>query len=251
MPGTIGSNSGDVAEADTVELKRATQVFRFDEARLDSAICGRIWRSQSEPVESFTSVAAAHWEMAVIRQYGRTSVFVRGPETRASLAAVPPDAEFFGIEFKLGTCMPDFPVAPLVDGALLVPNAGSRTFWINGSAWEIPTFDNADVFLRRLAQKHLVVCDPIVEAALGANPPDLSERSLRRRIRRTTGLTRSAIRQITRAEEAVALLESGAAILDVVARAGYADQAHLTRSLRRFVGQTPAQIRRQAHGRFT
>ncbi len=30
--------------------------------------------------------------------------------------------------------------------------------------------------------------------------------------------------------------------MDAVELAGYADQAHLTRALRRFVGQTPAQI---------
>jgi AraC-like DNA-binding protein len=31
-------------------------------------------------------------------------------------------------------------------------------------------------------------------------------------------------------------------ILDTVYQAGYFDQAHLTRSLRRFIGQTPAQL---------
>jgi AraC-like DNA-binding protein len=31
-----------------------------------------------------------------------------------------------------------------------------------------------------------------------------------------------------------------------VEQAGYADQPHLTRSLRRFIGETPAQIMRQA-----
>ncbi len=31
-------------------------------------------------------------------------------------------------------------------------------------------------------------------------------------------------------------------ILDTVERAGYFDQPHLTRSLKRFIGQTPAQI---------
>jgi len=55
-------------------------------------------------------------------------------------------------------------------------------------------------------------------------------------------LTRGAIRQIRRAERAVELLGSGVPPLEVARRAGYADQPHLTRSLKRFVGQTPSQI---------
>jgi AraC-like DNA-binding protein len=71
---------------------------------------------------------------------------------------------------------------------------------------------------------------------------DLSLRSVQRRFRRATGLTQCAVRQIERAREAVALLEQGRAILDIVDLAGYADQSHLTRSLKHLIGQTPAQI---------
>jgi hypothetical protein len=224
----------------------AARVFSFEDAPLHASIAGRIWRSRSVPVESFTSVAAAHWEIVLMRQYGRTSLFVRGPETKSSIAAIPVDAEFLGIEFGLGTFMPDFPVGQLVDGALLVPNAGSRTFWINGSAWEFPTFHNADVFVARLARKRLVIADGIVERAVRGRSVALSDRSIRRRIRGLTGLTLGMIRQIERAEQAVALLGKRAPILDVVERLGFADQAHLTRSLRRFVGHTPARILRDA-----
>jgi methylphosphotriester-DNA--protein-cysteine methyltransferase len=66
--------------------------------------------------------------------------------------------------------------------------------------------------------------------------------SVERRVRRATGLTRTAIRQVRRAERAVELLSHGASIPETVRRAGCADQAHLTRSLRRFVGQTPTRV---------
>jgi methylphosphotriester-DNA--protein-cysteine methyltransferase len=59
---------------------------------------------------------------------------------------------------------------------------------------------------------------------------------------RATGLTQDAIRQIERARRAADLLDRGESIAETVARAGYADQAHLTRSLKRFVGETPGQI---------
>ena len=87
----------------------------------------------------------------------------------------------------------------------------------------------------------LIVRDPLVESALHGRVHDLSVRSVERRVLRSTGLTRTAIRQIERAHAAVQLLDQGLSILDTVAQAGYADQAHLTRSLKRFIGQTPAE----------
>ncbi|MBV9230105.1 MAG: helix-turn-helix domain-containing protein, partial [Chloroflexi bacterium] len=55
-------------------------------------------------------------------------------------------------------------------------------------------------------------------------------------------LTPKAIEQIERAQRAVTLLEQGVSLLDAAYQAGYADQAHMNRSFKRFIGQTPAQI---------
>lgn len=63
---------------------------------------------------------------------------------------------------------------------------------------------------------------------------------MRHRFVQAIGLTQVSIRQIERARFAMSLLQQGVSILDVVVQAGYADQSHLTRSLGRFVGQTPA-----------
>jgi methylphosphotriester-DNA--protein-cysteine methyltransferase len=55
-------------------------------------------------------------------------------------------------------------------------------------------------------------------------------------------LTHGAVRRIERARYATNLLQEGVPILDTVHEAGYFDQPHLTRSLKHFIGQTPAQI---------
>ena len=55
-------------------------------------------------------------------------------------------------------------------------------------------------------------------------------------------MTAATIHQIERARRAVARLRGGVSIADVAQDAGYFDQAHLTRSLKRFIGQTPMQI---------
>jgi AraC-like DNA-binding protein len=61
-------------------------------------------------------------------------------------------------------------------------------------------------------------------------------------VARATGLTRATIRQIARAETAIDVLGRGLSPPDAAPLLGYADQAHLIRSLQRYMGQTPAQV---------
>jgi hypothetical protein len=218
--------------------------FVFEERPSDSRFVERIWRTQSVGGGSFTSTAVSHWEMVVTKQKDVTTVTVRGPETKASLTPIPEDAEFFGIVFKHGTFMPHLPVSNLVDGAVHLPVGVRRSFWLDGSAWELPDYNNADTFVARLARQGLLVHDNVVDAVLRGDPPALSIRSVRRRFLRATGLTHGTLFQIERAHRATALLERGVSTLDTVEQAGYFDQSHLTRSLKRFIGQTPAQILR-------
>jgi hypothetical protein len=151
------------------------------------------------------------------------------------------------IRFKLGTFMPLLRPANLKDrNDVTLPDATGRSFWLHGSAWEYPDFENAETFVHRLVNDELVVMDHSVSAALHEQPnlDQLSTRTGQRRFLRATGVTHATVRQIERARHATNLLKRGVSILDVVYQAGYYDQAHLTRSLKRFIGQTPAQIMR-------
>ena len=203
----------------------------------------RIWRSHSERAGTFHSIAACHWEMAVTRHEGNTFLTVRGPETKATTADCPAHGEWLGIRFKLGTFMPLLPAGNLSDRRdVTLPEASSRSFYLNGSAWEYPNFETADTFVKRLVHDGLIAVDPSVAAALRGEPQALFMRTAQRHFLQATGVTRSTIRQIERARYATNLLKQGLSILDTVFEAGYFDQAHLTRSLKHLIGQTPAQI---------
>ena len=218
-------------------------IFNFEERLSDSPFVERIWRTQSERTGDFLSVAASQWEMVVSKYRGETTVTVRGPETKAtSMHVTLIGGEFFGIVFKYGAFMPHFPVSDLVDGDVDLPDASSKSFWLNGSAWPFPNYENADTFVDRLVRESLLDCDPIIETVLRGEPQELSPRSIQRRVLQATGLTQSSIRQIERARHATMLLQQGSSILDTVERAGYSDQAHLTRALKYLIGKTPAQI---------
>jgi AraC-like DNA-binding protein len=207
----------------------------------DSPFVERIWHAHSEYTGGFTSVATSHWEMVVTRLHGQMTLTVRGPETRPTAQHLPEDGEWLGIRFKLGTLIPDLP-STLVDQDLQLPNASKRSFWFNSSAREFPDFENADSFVHRLVSEGVLVMDPVVIAALRGESQDISQRTARRHFVRTTGLTPNLARQIERARYATMLLVEGVPIADVAYEAGYFDQPHLTRSLQRFMGRTPAQM---------
>jgi hypothetical protein len=215
----------------------------FDERTANSSCVEMIWHTQSERAGTFTSVAVSTWEMVITTFNGKTMITARGPETKASEADFSADAEFFGITFKLGSFMPHLPLKTLLDRQdATLPEASSNSFWLHGSAWELPTFENADVFVNRLIRQGILVRDPVVEAAILGHTPDMSIRSLQYRFLQATGLTHKTIQQIERARSAVSLLEQGTPILDTAFELDYFDQAHLTNSLKRFIGKTPAQI---------
>jgi hypothetical protein len=219
--------------------------LHFEERPSDSPFVAGVWRAHSEAPGSFLSTASCRGEI-VVNQYGPDlSLTVRGPETRSSPAEFPGEAEWVGIRFNIGAFMPAFPPSMVMDrGDLTLPGACNRSFWLKGAAWELPTFDNADTFVQRLAREGLLAWDPIVPDTLDGKRYDLSARSVQARFRRATGLTAGLVRQIERAHCAVARLEQGVPINDVVFEAGYFDQPHLTRSLKRFFGRTPREIAR-------
>src|SRR5437868_12729824 len=81
-------------------------LFTSEVRSSDSSFVQAIWRTQSEGTGSFISPAAIHWDMLIMTYKGKTTFTVQGPETKATYASVPADAEWLGITFKLGTFMP-------------------------------------------------------------------------------------------------------------------------------------------------
>lgn len=216
----------------------------FEDRPSDSPLVERIWRSYSTRAGTFLSVAASHCEIVVMRRRGTVRVTLRGPETRATTADCPADGEWIGIRLALGTFLPDHPPNTLRDRRDVDLFAATRrTFWLSGSAWEYPGFENAESLVTRLARAGVIARDPAVSAVLRGTGRG-SVRHVQRHFLQSTGMTMSAHRQIERVRRAALLLQQGVAIQDVVAEAGYFDQAHLTRSLRRWVGETPARLRR-------
>jgi AraC-like DNA-binding protein len=214
-----------------------------EERLSDAPFVDRVWRSQGERAGPFISMAEIECGFAITKHKGKITITLRGPATRATPAFCPADAEFIGIQFKPGVFVPNLAPKRVMDRHdLNLPEATSKSFWLDGSAWQYPDYENADTFVSQLVRDGLLVYDPIVGAVLQRQPFEMSLRTVQRRFLQATGLTYNTIYQIKRAQYATTLLKQGVSILNTVDQAGYFDQPHLTRALKHFVGLTPAQI---------
>lgn len=214
----------------------------FEERLSESPFVERIWMTQSERACSFTSISTVFWSMVVSKWRGHLSISLHGPETGATRKEFPAEGEWLGIVFKLGTFVPQLAPSSLLDGNIFLPSSPPRSFLLCHAAWQFPTYENADTFVDQLVRSGILVHDPVMSAIQQGQEPALSLRSIQYRFLHTTGLSQRTIRQIERARYATSLLKRGVSIFDTVYKAGYSDQAHLTRSLKHFIGQTPAEI---------
>jgi len=118
------------------------------------------------------------------------------------------------------------PAAVLTELALALPGAPSQP-----SAW---------VVIRQLRSGR--------SAAETADVLGWTTRSLHRHCLQWFGYGPAVLRRVLRFRGALALLRSGVPPAEVAARAGYADQPHLSREVRALAGQSPRQLAQPASG---
>lgn len=217
----------------------------FEDRPSNSPYVERVWRCYSTTGGPFYSMAEGNLELVVTRLENFVQVTLRGPVTQAATVDCPANGRWLAIRFRVGTYFPGLATARLLDHRdLHLPTTRDERFWLEGDSWEIPRFENAESFVAKLASRGVIAIDPTVGAAVGRDPQLLSLRSVQRHFLQATGITHAEFRKIERARHAVKLLRNGTCILDVVHAAGYFDQAHLTRSLKYLIGQTPMKILR-------
>jgi Helix-turn-helix domain len=209
----------------------------------DSPYVEGITYGRTESDGSTVRPAECRWHMVFVRRDGDARALVAGPWTTPGVASWGAGAEILWVRFALGAFMPHLPMRSLLDAETPLPDATGRSFWLAGSSWPFPGHEDVETLVERLAREGVLDRDPVVGAAsTGQPPPGLSPRTLRHRFLRATGLAQGAVRQAERAMRAAELLRRGVPIFEAIHEEGYFDQPHMTRSLRRWVGRTPARI---------
>ncbi|NJL56377.1 helix-turn-helix domain-containing protein [bacterium] len=186
--------------------------------------------------------AETNWHLMVRRLEGRSTATIVGPSLQPGSIAYRDGTEVLWIRFKLGVYLSGLPLRQLRDTELQLPSAKPSAFWLDGAIWPYPDYHSIDAFIERLITFRLLNLDPLIHGVLYQETLDLSPRTIRLRFLRAVGLSQKQLQQVERARRAASMLEQGVPILDTAFELGYYDQSHLTRSLKRFIGQTPTEL---------
>ncbi|TDD05245.1 AraC family transcriptional regulator [Nonomuraea deserti] len=217
----------------------------FNSVASELQLVQRVWSASCAATTGFSSAAKASSMIAFARGHDGLTVHVRGPETRGTSLTCLEGWEFFGVELRLGAYLPLYPPSGLIDlrDALLPILPGGRIL-LDNRDWEIPTEQNIDVFVNRLARAGLLFFDPLVdEIRHGERPRGMSERIAQIRFRRAVGISHRKLASIEQARHAAQLLMAGRSIADVVTEGGYYDHSQLARAMRWATGHTPGELR--------
>ena len=221
-----------------------TLIFEEKSRPSDSPIIEKVWYSRSETRFRFLSYSEARSEIVIVKdRFGKISTFLRGPETTPTTAYVEPGVECLGLQLRLGAYVPSRLPRDLSDRRdAELPVIDDRKILMEGHLLEAPHYENAEAFAETLFRLGIVRVDHDVVAVLDDQPSPSAVRTMQLRFLRSTGLSHSLLMQIQRTRDLVALLRSGEDVNDVAFQLNFYDQAHLYRSLKRFVGITARRI---------
>ncbi|GAB3811230.1 helix-turn-helix domain-containing protein [Micromonospora zhanjiangensis] len=201
-----------------------------------------IWRAHVEEPGRYLLEASEFWDLSFIRHTdGTFSAELDGPTVQARTTASVQGEDYWGLELRAhvfvqgvakSTVLGGTDRLPVTDGCLLL---GSHRA-------PVPRWGELEEFVDDLLAVGVLVADEDVRRALGGDYSGLARRTWQRKFREVTGLSPSQVKQLRRARHAYVLLQSGMPAAEAAAVAGFADQPHLTRSLRRIRNETPARI---------
>lgn len=214
----------------------------YEEHHPDSPVLECIWQSRATRDERYLVPAVEYWDLWFTRAPdGELGAGLSGPNLGHRWVRSTIGEHSWGIQLKAHVVLPGVSKRLLLGGEQqLVVEAGHVT--LARHAVPFPEFADLEAFADRLLKLDILRWDDDVRRMLSGDDAGYSERHRQRRVRAATGMTRKQIQQLSRAREAFALLMQGVQPSECAARCGFSDQAHLTRSLRVFHGQTPAQV---------
>jgi AraC-like DNA-binding protein len=207
-----------------------------------------VWRAFAEEDADYTDEASEHWGLSFIRRADSAlAAELAGPRIEALPIRARVGESYWGVELAAHVVIPGVDKALLRGAIAELPVADGRVA-IGGRRYPVPGWEELEPFVSRLVSEGVLVADADVRRALGGDDRGLSRRSWQRRFRSVTGLRRKEIERLERSRQAYRLLSEGVPPSAVAVAVGYADQAHLTRELRRIRGETPARILAAASG---
>lgn len=211
-----------------------------------------VWstRADGEPIQVWPD--GCRDLIVCIKPTGKATVILTGLDMKPYCVCVPSDTLFAGVRLVPGTTA-KWESTPEASSDKVLYMECIDSFAVSWLQSIVLRPDRAAGYLIEAVEQWFQPGDLIVEdflATLDDAPgriPRLgtSERTLRRRVKKATGVSPQfwvALHRVRLAGRAIVFTDDS--IADIAFTAGYTDQAHMTREMHRWFGVTPAAMRR-------
>lgn len=225
-----------------VVLYTSSMSFLYEQQSSSSKLVEVIWKTVDTSDGTYIAPADGCWDLIFITRDNQTRVLFSGPTTKPTNVPYQAGNTNVGIRFKPAAFMPSMSATTMQDRVDILPMVNDHTFTLFNQAFTVPTYESADSLVHELEELGFIGQDHVINTKLQSDIHHMTERSVQRHFKQRTGLPAKSHQQIQQAQNAVELLRSGQSPLVTAQETGYADQAHLTRSLKKFTGRTPAEI---------
>lgn len=212
----------------------------WKERSSELAAIDSVWTGIASEVTTRTVLADPCSSIILVKGGDSSRVILRGPETKPRGDILLPGYTWIGIRLKPGTQLKGFPVQQFTDKFRMLPADNSGHFEFEGTQLQFPDFEKVEQLIEHMHNLGYIsgkVFDEQTPHKQGA-----STKSYSRHIKRSTGLSPYKLHQLQRMAEALRLLRHGVPAAKVASELGFADQAHLTRATKQFLGHSPKEL---------
>jgi hypothetical protein len=209
----------------------------------DNPYIDTVWTTQNVGDGIYLATPDGSWDLIVmIDKNGRRHMIIAGQATRPMEIPYTAGTGSVVISFTPGAYLPYYPAEILVDSVEILENVDDDHFILAGHTFAFPTFENVELFVEKLVTLGILKNNGIVDGVIKGTPKAMSKRAVQRHFSATTGLTQKYLDQIKQAQRAVTLLQQGKKPIEVAQDAGYSDQPHLAKSLKKIMKSKPSAI---------
>lgn len=216
--------------------------LRWKERTSELEAIDSVWAGAASEITPRTVLADPCISIILVKSSDSSEVILRGPETKPRGDILLPGYTWIGIRLKPGIQLKNFSAQQFTDKFRALPADSNGQFEFEGTLLQFPDFENIERLIERMYS--LGYLSGTVLGTRALSKQDMSAKSYSRYVKRNTGLSPYKLHQLQRMAEALRLLRQGVSAAAIASELGFADQAHLTRAAKQFLGHTPKELLR-------
>lgn len=207
-----------------------------------SELVASVWTCKPTEITPRTVLADPCTSIILVRSNERTKIVLRGPETKPRNEHYMPGTTWIGIRLYPGVKLKNFPAQKYLDCSRPIRANDNGRFLFGGTWFNFPEFNSAEKLIEQMRDLGYVSGNAI--DVQGVSVEEMSTKAYSRYIKQNTGLSPYKLHQLQRMTKVFKLIQDGVPLSIIASDEGFADQAHLHRAVRQYLGHTPKELLR-------